>query len=115
FTPTGGFKPYSQVELDVSSLAFETLAPVGIVPDVNYLVKDAQVDFCTAGIPPLRDLSQYLAYDPFYYIKNPGAPVAKIRVTNTSSVTVEGPIHMLLEEMTPGRTVVNPDGDYLGS
>jgi hypothetical protein len=28
---------------------------------------------------------------------------------------VEGPVHLLLEGLPPGRAVVNPSGDYLGT
>jgi hypothetical protein len=121
--PTNGaWKHFSSVANSVSGLWWETLNPVGIIPSTNlftapveYLVRDVQVNACTNGYPPIKDVSQYLAYDPFYYIKNPGGPVEKIRITNTSSVTVSGPIHVFLERLTPGRSVANPDGDYLGS
>jgi len=66
-------------------------------------------------LPPLKDLSQYLSCDPYYSLKNPGGPVQQFRVTNTSSTTVSGPIHLLVEGIAQGRSVVNPDGDYLGS
>jgi hypothetical protein len=48
-------------------------------------------------------------------LEHPGGPVASLMITNHSSVTVEGPIHVLLQGMTPGRSLINPDGDYLGS
>src|SRR5262249_36646559 len=31
-----------------------------------------------------------------------------------SSVAVQGPIHVLIQGLTSGRAVANPDGDYLG-
>jgi hypothetical protein len=118
--PTPTWKKYSQVASNVVGLWFETLHPVGILPSlfsapVNYLVTWAQAQSCLTGPPPLIDLSQYLSYDPFYYLENPEGPVAKTRITNTSSVTVREPVHVLLEGITPALSVVNPDGDYLGT
>jgi hypothetical protein len=122
FKPTGGWKLYSQVASDVIGLWFETLSPNGLIPTppsggapVNYLVANAQATSCLNGFPPIIDLSQYFSYDPFYNLKNPGGPVATTRITNTSSVAINGPIHMLLEGVTPRLSVVNPDGDYLGT
>ena len=39
----------------------------------------------------------------------------KIQIKNVSSVAVQGPIHLFIEGLTSGRTVANPDGDYLGT
>ena len=118
----GAWKHFSSIATNVNGLAWETLSPVGILPStslftapVEYLIRDAQVNACVGGLSPVKDLSQYLAYDPFWYIKNPGGPVMTVRITNTSSVKVDGPIHIFLDGMTQGRSVVNPDGDYLGS
>ncbi|MBV9266805.1 MAG: hypothetical protein JO061_11615 [Acidobacteriaceae bacterium] len=112
--PAPAWKYYHQVASNVSALAFETLHPAGIIPPVNYLGTGALAQSCLI-FPPIIDLSQYLSYDPFYSLENPGGPVEKIRITNTSSVTVSGPIHVLLEGIAPPLSVVNPDGDYLGT
>ena len=71
---------------------------------------NAEVGPCLVAV---KDLS-YLTYE-ISYLRSSVGPVAKIRVTNTGSLMVEGSIHALLEKVTPGFRVINPDGDYLDS
>jgi hypothetical protein len=78
-------------------------------------VTNAQTQSCIIGAPAVKDLSQSLSFDPFDYQRSPGHTVAKTRVTNITSVTVKGPVQVLLEGMPQGHRVVNPDGDYFGS
>jgi hypothetical protein len=125
--PTNGvWKHFSSVAANVSGMAWETLNPAGIIPPagvfvnpfgwpVEYMVSEVSVNPCAAGFPPIKDLSQYLSVDPYYSLKNPGGPVQQVRITNASSVRVSGPIHLFIEGIAQGRSVVNPDGDYLGS
>ncbi len=39
----------------------------------------------------------------------------KIQITNRSSLTLTGPLFLMLQRMTPGRHLVNPSGNYLGN
>lgn len=101
------------------ALYFETLDPVGIIPEVNYQLMDAEVLPCTTA-PPIKDLSNYLTCSqpgcpPISFSNDPSDPWEKIQIKNVSSVTVQGPIHLFIEGLTSGRAVANPDGDYLGN
>jgi len=97
----------------MSELAFESLDPPAHNKPIEYWLWDVQVQPCTAGaVPVWKDLSQYLLVDPFYYQKNPGAPVVKIRVINQSNVTLQGPFHLMLEGMPAQRSLINPDGTF---
>jgi len=113
------WKPFTSMwDQGAEGIAFETLSPVGIIPEVNYQLMDASVESCT-GLPIIKDVWELAcAYPnclPFYTLTDPGGPVEKFRVTNMSSVAVQGPIHVLIEGLPSGRAVVNPDGDYRGS
>jgi hypothetical protein len=101
------------------ALDFETLTPVGIIPAANYQIMDADVEPCSSA-PPDKDLSNYVTCaqpgcPPISFSNDPVDPWEIIQITSVSSVPVEGPIHMLLDGLTSGRAVVNPDGDYLGT
>jgi hypothetical protein len=134
FTAGGSWKTYSQVESDVSGIGFETLAG----PGAEYYIRDVSVTPCIVfkpagesptvapalskrpGLPSsplytLTDVSQYLSHASIPSPRNEGGVVETVRITNTSTLTIDGPLHIFLEGLTPGRGVVNPDGNYLGT
>ncbi len=112
FQPAGHWQNYSQYSPQaVNGIGFETL----VGHSAEYYIRDVVVQPCEPAPVLFYEMPYYVAYDPFWLIKDPGAPYEKIRVTNNSAVTVEGPIHVLLEGLPQGRTVVNPDGDYRGT
>jgi hypothetical protein len=95
------------------ALYFETLAPVGIASQIEYQLMNADVESCVSA-PPIKDLSAYLVTTPIAVVNNPAEPSEMIRVTNVGAVRVGGPVHLLIEGLS-GRSVANPDGDYLGT
>jgi hypothetical protein len=113
-TYTGrAWKPYTEVPNEpVSGIAFETMSELG----ADYLIRNLHAQPCDPLDPlKLKDMSQYLAIDHFYYLRNPGGPVAKIRITNRSGTPIDGPFHAMIQNLERGRYVINPDGNYLGS
>ncbi len=116
----GAWKHFISIwDQGAEGLAFETLAPAGIIAEVNYQLMDADIEACTAA-PPIKDLSNYLTCSqagcpPISFSNDPSDPWVKIQLKNVSSVAVQGPIHLFIEGLTSGRAVANPDGDYLGS
>ena len=75
---------------------------------VGHRTPDATKIYAKVNIAALREVGVYAVNDP-------AGPVEKIRITNVSSVTVQGPFHVLLDGLPAGRAVVNPDGDYMAS
>ena len=116
----GAWKHFISIwDKGAEALDFETLAPIGIIADVNYQLMDADVEPCTAA-PPVKDLSNYLTCaqagcPPISFSNDPSDPWVKIQIKNVSSVAVQGPIHLFIEGLPSGSAVANPDGDYLGS
>lgn len=133
FKPTAAWQPFIQVAGDVGGIGFETLVGRG----AEYYIRDLQVRQCiefgpvsrTPTIAPyhqklpgmpssplyLMDASSYLSYETVSSFKTSDGSVENIRVVNRSSLNIEGPIHVLLQGLTPGRGVINPGGDYFGS
>jgi hypothetical protein len=121
----GAWKQFTSISSNARGIAFETLAPVGLISEVQYQLMDVDVEpqpalACSVTAFKALDLSQYLTCGgpgcpPSDSLNDPSGPVVKIRITNVSSVTVQGPVHVLLDGLPAGRAVVNPDGDYLGS
>lgn len=112
FKPNNGIpKFYQQVVFQpVLGLWFETLHGAG----AEYTVNSPVVQPCLSPVP-VKDLTQNLTYEWYWSDRNAAAPIAKVRVTNHSSATIDGPILLMLEDLTPGRSVINPDGDYVGT
>jgi len=113
-TNAGTWHFYSQYSRDnVSAIAFENSQPSG----AKYSVRDVVVQNYPCPNPPVvfKDMGKYLAYDPFSRIKDPGGPVEKIRITNKGAVALDGPFQVVLEGLPEGRTVLNPDGDHMGT
>ena len=94
FTPTNGFKLYTQVAfVPVVGLWFETLSPAGPTgqPGVNYFIKDAQVGPCLTAVP--NDLTRQLSHYTIEAQPNPAAPLqlkTVVAVSGTFGSTANG-------------------------
>ena len=113
------FQLFTTIRKNVNGLAFETVDSFGIIPERHYRIMLADVEACPVP-PPIKDLSGYVTCavagcPPIDFQHDPVSPVETIRIVNSSNMTVEGPVHLLLEGLSQGRAVVNPSGDYLGT
>ena len=101
----------------VVAVAFESLNGPGISNHAggDYEIWSVDVEsYRPISLVNLESLTYLVDTSPISKA-NPDGPIADVRVTNHGTTAIKGPIQMLLEDLTPGLSVVNPDGSYLGT
>jgi hypothetical protein len=80
-------------------------------------VQTVTVKLATTTAPTYTDVTGYIRYTAYglTYVRSTGKYAGDFVITNTGSIKLTGPLHLVLSGLTPGVTLINATGTIAGA